>query len=292
MSLLPTLEDPRLLPMLPAIYIAWADGELSADEMRSLCAHVDGITGIDVECRQALGDWLNGAAPPRPAELSELLAAIRRLAGGLEHPERMDLATLAAELVHTGRPGIPLRAPEARAIAEIEAVLGIIGPEAAVSLLDLTRQPAVLDDGPAFEPTDLGAYLDGSRADIRNRVRRLLAQPRFNYRVDIARDDYREVVLAWTKELAERGIGPIGYPFEYGGESSMSCFIAAFTVLGHHDLSLLTKFGVQFGLFGGSLERLGTKRHHDAYCFALTADDHGSNVRALETLAVYSSAAD
>lgn len=292
-----------MLPLLPAIYLAWADGELSAGEMKSLCDQVEAIDGIDVECRRALGDWLDADNPPRPLELSELLAAIRRLAAGLEHPERMDLATLAAELVHTGRPGMPLRAPEARAIAEIEAVLGIIGAEATVALLDLTRESTPHDEVASFDPQVLGAYLDGSRGDIRNSVRRLLAQPRFKYRVDISRDDYRELVLVWTKELAERGIGPIGYPSEYGGEDSMSCFIGAFTVLAHHDLSLLTKFGVQFGLFGGSLAQLGTKHHHDAYlkaagagellgCFAMTETDHGSNVRDLETVAVYTAATD
>jgi acyl-CoA oxidase len=303
MTLLSTLQDPRLLPLLPAIYIAWADGELSADEIDSLRVHLDEIDGIDAECREALGNWLDGSSPPRPGELGELLAVVRRLAGGLEAPERMDLATLAAELVYTGRPGMPLRAPEARAIAEVEAVLGILGSEATIALLDLTREVAPGDETPAFDPVVMGRFLDGSRSDIRNSVRRLLSQPRFRYRVDISRDDYREVVLAWTKEFAERGIGPIGYPAEYGGEGSMSCFIGAFTVLAHHDLSLLTKFGVQFGLFGGSLERLGTKRHHDAYlraagsgellgCFAMTETDHGSNVRDLETIAVYTSVTD
>ena len=181
MSLLPTLQDPRLLPLLPAIYIAWADGELSAGEMRSLSAQVEAIEGIDVECREALGNWLDVDSPPRPGELGELLKAIRRLGAGLEHPERMDLATLAAELVHTGRPGMPLRAPEARAIAEVEAVLGIIGSEATVALLDLTRESSPAPASATFDPLVLGAYLDGSRADVRNGVRRLLAQPRFNY---------------------------------------------------------------------------------------------------------------
>jgi acyl-CoA oxidase len=130
-----------------------------------------------------------------------------------------------------------------------------------------------------------------------------LSQPRFAYRQDLGRADYREVVLAWTQEIAERGIGPIGYPPEYGGEGSMSCFIGAFTILGHHDLSLLTKVGVQFGLFGGSVQLLGTQHHHDLYlgaiargeilgCFAMTETDHGSNVRDLETVAVFNRATD
>ncbi len=295
-----------MLPLLPAIYVAWSDGELSPNEMKSLCALVDDIEGIDTDCRDALGNWLNAESPPHPDELSALLATIRRLAVNLPEPELLDLATLAGELVYTARPGAPLRGPEARAIAEIETVLGVIGPEATRTLLQV---PATKELGAAeprssaFDPQSLGAYLDGPRADIRNKVRRVLAQPRFGYRVDIDRDDYRELVLTWTKELAERGIGPVGYPVEYGGEDSMSCFIGAFTILGHHDLSLLTKFGVQFGLFGGSIARLGTERHHEAYlaaagsgdllgCFAMTETDHGSNVRDLETLAVFNSATD
>ena len=296
-----TLEDPRLLPLLPSIYVAWADGELSPIEMKALCDRVDVIDGIDTGCKEALGAWLNAAEPPQPSDLNELLATIRRLAANLDRPERLDMASLAAEIVYTGRPDRGLQAPEARAIAEIESLLGVIGPELTRSMLGLQRDAPEHEIEPAFDSFSLGRYLDGPRADIRNRMRRLLIQPRFKYRHDIKRDDYREVVLAWTQEIAERGIGPIGYPAEYGGEDSMSCFIGAFTILGHHDLSLLTKVGVQFGLFGGSIARLGTKHHHDAYlqaagdgsllgCFAMTETDHGSNVRDLETMAVYNRA--
>ena len=31
------------------------------------------------------------------------------------------------------------------------------------------------------------------------------------------------------------------------------------------DLSLMVKAGVQWGLFGGAIENLGTERHHEAY---------------------------
>ena len=74
--------------------------------------------------------------------------------------------------------------------------------------------------------------------------------------------------------------------------------MAAFETLGFHDISLVIKFGVQFGLWGGSVLRLGTDYHHRKYlpatatvelpgCFAMTEIGHGSNVRDLETVAVY-----
>ncbi|MFP3915377.1 MAG: acyl-CoA dehydrogenase, partial [Actinomycetota bacterium] len=104
-------------------------------------------------------------------------------------------------------------------------------------------------------------------------------------------------VREWVEVLAVDGIGALGYPREAGGGGDPGGFIAAFSALAHHDLSLLTKFGVQFGLFAGAVMRLGTDRHRELLaraisgqewgCFAMTETGHGSHVAGLETMATY-----
>ncbi|MEO1086966.1 MAG: acyl-CoA dehydrogenase family protein, partial [Acidobacteriota bacterium] len=137
--------------------------------------------------------------------------------------------------------------------------------------------------------------LRGRYAAVHERVLALLDEPEFHYRYDITKAEYRQQVLDWCHRLADAGIGKFSISEELGGEGDMGAFIAAFESLCFFDLSLVVKAGVQFGLFGGSILNLGSKRHHDAYlkdaaslalpgCFAMTETSHGSNVADIETV--------
>ncbi|MEM1122661.1 MAG: acyl-CoA dehydrogenase, partial [Bacteroidota bacterium] len=155
-----------------------------------------------------------------------------------------------------------------------------------------------LEDTHAFDLEKMTAVLDGDTHELRNKVKRFFQDPLFHYRPMPNKSTQRKQVLKWTQMMANQGYGAAAFPEEYGGWDSMKQYIAIFETSGYFDLSLSIKFGVHFGLFGGAVFWLGTKKHHDKYlkdigtmalpgCFAMTETGHGSNVRGLEVTATY-----
>ena len=149
-----------------------------------------------------------------------------------------------------------------------------------------------------FDSTILQRQLDGEYAEVRERGREVLSRPEFAPVVGIQTAEYRERVLQWCKTLADEGLAAYGFPKAVGGEEDPGATVAMFETLALGDLSLLIKFGVQFGLWGGAVNHLGTASHHERYlrqvmslelpgCFAMTETGHGSNVQHAETTATY-----
>ncbi|MDF1756041.1 MAG: acyl-CoA dehydrogenase family protein [Verrucomicrobiales bacterium] len=146
--------------------------------------------------------------------------------------------------------------------------------------------------------TELASIMDSPHKDVRERVRKVIQTEPFQNPPRETLDSYRESIWELLKIIADNDIGKIGIPEEYGGENDRNAFLAAFETIAESDISLLIKFGVQMGLFGGSIQNLGTEYHHKKYlrdameaklpgCFAMTEGNHGSNVAGLETTITY-----
>ena len=143
----------------------------------------------------------------------------------------------------------------------------------------------------------LREFIAAPHRELRTRVLELLQEQDLQIPLEVSRAEYRDRVLKALRRLAEKGLGAMAYPEEAGGEGSPARSIAVFETLAFGDTSILVKFGVQFGLWGGSVHQLGTERHRSLLrdigslelpgCYAMTEIDHGSNVRELETTATW-----
>ena len=144
----------------------------------------------------------------------------------------------------------------------------------------------------------LRSVLAGRFAAIRADHERLVADPLFKPVTDLSQEEHRSRVREQLRALGRDGAARVGFPREYGGGGDIGAAVAAFGLLAFADLSLLVKAGVQWGLFGGAVQHLGTERHHRRYlpaimsaellgCFAMTETGHGSDVHQLRTTASY-----
>jgi acyl-CoA oxidase len=266
------LESPALLRIAPLILAAWDDAFLTPAELLAIREALERSGELDDAARAALHTWLDPDAPPTAS-------ALRSLARSVAQPRA------AAQ-----------PAKSSQALLDLERILELpphafVPPRAAAAAISGRKQAANASDVARWR-----AALDGPQHAIRDAVRKLLTEDaRFRVLHDPEMQAYREQVLAWCRVFGDQPwlVQSLTQP----GGTEIATFVAAFETIACFDLSLVVKFGVQFGLFAGAIQNLGTARHHallpDAArcelmgCFAMTERAHGSDVRSLQTVARY-----
>ncbi len=152
-------------------------------------------------------------------------------------------------------------------------------------------------------PAALTTVLDGRWAELRTRLRERMTSTKLADSYDLDREAHRTQVFEQMRELVDSGHPKLGFDRAHGGEGDIGGSVVSFELLGYGDLSLMVKAGVQWGLFGGAVQMLGTERHHERYlrdimslalpgCFAMTEAGHGSDVQHLRTTATFVETAD
>jgi acyl-CoA oxidase len=139
---------------------------------------------------------------------------------------------------------------------------------------------------------ELGILLDHDCPEERRALKHIIAtDPLFIPKWNLSLHEERELALRRLKRLCDSKLFSIR-----DFRSNPMRIFAAHECAALADVSMATKMTVQYNLFGGTVLKLGTKRHHDLLldgidslshvgCFGLTEAGYGNNAVCMETTA-------
>jgi len=146
---------------------------------------------------------------------------------------------------------------------------------------------------PSFPVEKMTALLDHDNLEMRAEFRKFISEPVMVPRYNISLEEERELALRRLQRICDnKFISVLDFwnnPLRIFAAHELAAII---------DPAMTTKMTVQFNLFGGTVLKLGTERHHkqllegidnlqDVGCFGLTELGYGNNAVEMETTATY-----
>ena len=130
------------------------------------------------------------------------------------------------------------------------------------SVSDARMDPQKLRDEwgkPSFEVTKMTRLLDHDNHEKKEKFRKILSEdPLMTPKYNITVDEERELALKRLKKLCDQGfISVLDF------KNNPLWIFSAHELVAVVDASMATKMTVQFNLFGGTVFKLGTERHHE-----------------------------
>jgi acyl-CoA oxidase len=290
------MKNTKLQAFIPLFYLVWSDDLLTQKEFTTIQQFINALIWLSPEEKQQLLSKVDIANPPSRNELAQWKLDIEK---SIEDKAAIKSIFDIAEALSEKDVDISTIKPE---FIKLENDLGILGEEVIQNFKTKAASfTANSQTSSNFDIQKITALLDGKEAAIIKRVKSVISRPEFAYETSTDIKVYRQTVFNWCKILAAENFGNMAYPKQYGGGENIADYFAIMETLSYHDLSLVIKFGVQFGLWGMSVQSLGTEKHYAKYlkdigslkipgCFAMTETHHGSNVKGLETTATYNHA--
>jgi acyl-CoA oxidase len=287
------MKNSRLKSFIPLFYLVWSDDLLTQKEFVTLQEFIRSQNWLSKEEQEELLSKIDISTPPSREQLTKWKVDIEK-----SIQDKQSVKSIFDIVVALSGDDKSLKELEP-VFAKLENDLGVFGEEAIGAFKKTaTSFTSNYKTESSFDTKILTEILDGEQASIIKRVKTVISKPEFAYETSTDTTVYRAKVYEWCKILAKENLGNMAYPKQYGGGENIADYFAIMETLSYHDLSLVIKFGVQFGLWGMSVQSLGTEKHYSKYlkdigslklpgCFAMTETHHGSNVKGLETTATY-----